>query len=153
MIQNFVMKLKSKNLMQQKPPTFFILEFDCINNVFTKVDLRWILELLDIQRFSVVYFDICNYQLFMGLPGGSTVKNPPANAEESSALRSIPALGRSPGGGNGNPFQCSFLNNPMNRRAWQATVHGVTKSRTLTEATEHTYIMHLTPDSRSNIFC
>ena len=42
----------------------------------------------------------------------------------------ISGLGRSPGGGNGNPFQCSSLNNPMDRGAWWATVHGVTKIQT-----------------------
>ena len=42
----------------------------------------------------------------------------------------IPGWGRSPGGGNGNPPQYPHLENPMDRRAWQATVHGVTKSRT-----------------------
>ena len=42
----------------------------------------------------------------------------------------IPGSGRSPGGGHGNPRQCSCLENPMDRGAWQATVHGVTKSQT-----------------------
>ena len=45
-------------------------------------------------------------------------------------LGSIPGLGRSPGGGHGNPFQYSCLENPMDRGAWRATVHGVAKSRT-----------------------
>ena len=43
---------------------------------------------------------------------------------------SIPGLGKSPGEGNGNPLQCSCLENPMDPGAWQATVHGVTKSQT-----------------------
>ena len=42
----------------------------------------------------------------------------------------IPGLGRSPGEGNSNPFQCSCLENPMDREAWQATVQRVTKSQT-----------------------
>ena len=42
----------------------------------------------------------------------------------------IPGLGRYPGGGHGNPLQYSCLENPMDRGAWQATVHGVSKSRT-----------------------
>ena len=42
----------------------------------------------------------------------------------------VPGLGRFPGGGNGNPPQCSFLGNPMDRGAWRATVHGVAKSKT-----------------------
>ena len=58
------------------------------------------------------------------LTGGSAVENPPANAGDT---RSISGLGRSPGEGNGNPFQCLCLGNPMNRGAWWATVHGVTK--------------------------
>ena len=58
------------------------------------------------------------------------VKNPPANAED---MGSIPGLGRSPGEGNGNPLQYSCLGNPMDRRAWRATVHGVTKGSGKTE--------------------
>ena len=60
-------------------------------------------------------------------PGGTVVKNSPANAGE---VDSIPGSGRSTGGGNGNPLQCSCLKNPMNREAWQTIVHGVTKSQT-----------------------
>ena len=56
------------------------------------------------------------------------VKNPHANAGEVS---SIPGWERSPGGGHGNLFQYSCLENPMDREAWQATVQGVAKSRTL----------------------
>ena len=62
----------------------------------------------------------------MGFPGGS-VKNPPANAGD---VGSIPGAGRSPGEGNVNPLQYSCLENPMDRGAWQAIVHGVTQSRT-----------------------
>ena len=54
----------------------------------------------------------------------SVVKNLPANAGDMSL---IPGLGISPGEGNGNPFQCSCLGNPMNRGTWRATVHGVSK--------------------------
>ena len=60
----------------------------------------------------------------MGCPGGSVVRNLPANAGDTGDVVSIPGLGRSPGGGNRNPFQYSFLKNPMYRGAWQATVHG-----------------------------
>ena len=55
------------------------------------------------------------------------VKNPPANAGDAV---SIPGSERSPGGGHGNPLQYSFLENPMDRGAWWATVHGVAKSWT-----------------------
>ena len=58
------------------------------------------------------------------------VKNPPANAGDVRDTSSIPGLGRSPGGGHGHPLQYSCLENPMDRGAWQATFHKVTKSRT-----------------------
>ena len=64
------------------------------------------------------------------------VKNLPANAgirdirEPIRDMGSIPGLGRSPGEGNGNPLQYSCLENPMDREAWLATVHRVTKSQT-----------------------
>ena len=63
----------------------------------------------------------------MGFPGGSEDKASACNAGD---LGSIPGLGRSPGEGNGNPFQYSCLKNPMDRGAWRATVHGVAKSQT-----------------------
>ena len=62
------------------------------------------------------------------------VKNPPATAGDVGDLDLIPGSGRSPGGGNGNPLQYSCLENPMDRGAWQATVHRVTESD-MTEAT------------------
>ena len=58
------------------------------------------------------------------------VKNPLANAGNKRDLGLILGSGRSPGGGNGNPLQYSCLENLMNRVAWQATVHGVTKGQT-----------------------
>ena len=58
------------------------------------------------------------------------VKNLPANAGGISDLGSIPGLGRSPGGGHGNPLQYSCLENPMDRGAWRAIVYGVAKSQT-----------------------
>ena len=64
----------------------------------------------------------------MGFPGGSAEKNLPANAGEIW----VRSLGRedSPGGINGNPLWYSCLENPMDRGAWQATVHGIAKSQT-----------------------
>ena len=65
--------------------------------------------------------------LYMGFPGGSEVKASACNAGD---LGSIPGLGRSPGEGNGNPFQYSCLENPIDRGAWWATVHEVAESQT-----------------------
>ena len=65
---------------------------------------------------------------FLGFPGGSVVKNLPDSAGDIGDVSLIPGLGISPGGGNGNPLQYSCLENSMDRGAWRATVHGVTKS-------------------------
>ena len=64
-----------------------------------------------------------------GFPGGSAVNNPSANAGD---MGSFPALGRSPGEGNDNPLQYSFLENPMDRGAWWAPVRGVAKELDMT---------------------
>ena len=58
------------------------------------------------------------------------VKNLPANVGDIKDAGWISRSRRSPGGGNGNPLHCSCLENPMGRGAWQATVHGITKSQT-----------------------
>ena len=71
----------------------------------------------------------------MGFPGGTVVKNLLANAGDARDMSSIPGSGRSPGGGNGNPLQYSCLERPMDRGAWWAKVHGVTKSQT--QLSEH----------------
>ena len=65
--------------------------------------------------------------MLVGFPGSSEVK---ASACNTGELGSIPGLGRSPGEGNGNPLQYSCLENPMDRGAWWAILHGVAKSRT-----------------------
>ena len=65
--------------------------------------------------------------VFLGFPGGSDGKESACNVGD---LSSIPELGRFPGGGHGNPLEHSCLENPMDRGAWQTTVHGVAKSWT-----------------------
>ena len=62
----------------------------------------------------------------MGFPGGSVIKNPPANAGDAGL---IPGSGRSLGERNGNSLQYSCLGSPMNRGAWQVTAHGVARFR------------------------
>ena len=63
----------------------------------------------------------------MGFLGGSDSKESACTVRD---LGSIPGSKRSPGGGNGNPLQYSCLDNPINKRAWRATVYGVAKSQT-----------------------
>ena len=70
----------------------------------------------------ISYLSIC-------FAGGSVIKNPCANAGDAG---SIPGLGRSSGGGNGNPLQYSCLKSPMDRKAWWAVVHTVAKESDMT---------------------
>ena len=77
-----------------------------------------------------------NVSTCFGFPGGSVVKNLPAQAGDPGL---IPGLRRSPGRGNGNPLKCSCLENPMDREAWRATVYGVMKE---SDMTKHTH-MHM----------
>ena len=71
-----------------------------------------------------IYFAL---KIFLFKYSGSVVKNSPANVGDKG---SVPGSGRSPGERNGNPLQCSYLGNLMDRGAWQATVRGVTESDT-----------------------
>ena len=75
------------------------------------------------DHVSFMFYSADNWASLMA----QTVKNPPANAGD---LGSIPGPGRSTGEGSGNPLQYSCLEYPLDRGAWQAAVHGVTKSRT-----------------------
>ena len=93
------------------------------HKVFTTVSSPYVLK----YQNTSVYIQ---YSAVGGFPGGSVVKNPPANAGDSG---SIPGSGRSPGEENGNPLQCSCLGNAMDRGAWWATVHGVAKQMGTTE--------------------
>ena len=77
-----------------------------------------------------------------GFPGSSVVKNPLANAGTAEAVGSIPGSGRSPGGRHGNPLQYSCLENPMDREAWWAAVHGVAKSRAQPRDFTFTFYFH-----------
>ena len=77
---------------------------------------------LNRSKLSIVYS-------LRGFPGGSVVKNLPANVGDARDAGSIPGLGRSLREGNNNPLQYSCLENPIDRGAWPATVHGFAKSR------------------------
>ena len=97
-------------------------------NIWQRLDLNPGLRLPSFQLMlqRQLYISSCNLGP-KGFPGGTVVKNPPASAGD---MGSIPGLGRSPGIRNGNPLQYSYLENSMDRGAWQATVHNVKKSQT-----------------------
>ena len=90
-----------------------------IISVLVGVIMKWHCNL--IMGFS------CIFLMTGGFPGSSDCKEPACNAGDPDL---IPGSGRSLGEGNGNPLQYSCLENPMDRIAWQATVHGVTKNWT-----------------------
>ena len=77
--------------------------------------------------FEIVIFSPSYLLSFSDFPCGSDGKASACNAGDPDL---VPGLGKSPGEGNGNPLQYSCLENPMNRRACWATVHGVTESQT-----------------------
>ena len=88
---------------------------------------------ISIQSFTIKYdfsYSFSLEALYQAFQVALVIKNPPANAGDARDSGSIPALGRSPGGGHDNPLQYSSLGNPVEREAWQATVHEVAKSRT-----------------------
>ena len=84
--------------------------------------------------------------MHVGFPGGSDSKESACNAGDPG---SIPGSQRSPGEGNGYPLQYSCLGNSMDREAWRATVHGVTKSWTwLSNTRAHTHTHTITTNNR-----
>ena len=87
----------------------------------------WILLDMATMQFQIW---LQSNQVRVGVPGGSVVKNLPANAGHIRNPGLIPGSGRSPGGGIGNPLQYSCLENSVDIGAWRATVHTVTKSWT-----------------------
>ena len=89
--------------------------------------VQWVLPNSPSERERLGLEDFLAFWSLIGcFPGGSDSKVSACNAGDPG---SIPELGRSPGEGNGNPLQHSCLENPMDRGAWRAAVHGVTKSR------------------------
>ena len=92
---------------------------------------------LFLENFSSRTFYKCKYgsmacgmTMHMGFPGGPSGKYPSCQCRRHKRCRFHPWVATSPGGGHGSPLQCSCLENPMDRGAWQATVHGATKSWT-----------------------
>jgi len=125
---------KSWNNLQQKNNNIFITRHFQWNIIFWYSFCSDIGVIFLIRKIKNKFGDIkpnsnlktvCN--ILMGFPGGSDSKE---SACSSGDLGLIPASGRSPGEGNDKPFQYSCLENPVDRGAWQATIHGVAKSQT-----------------------
>ena len=110
----------------------------CCDSVFLSISVMQLRIQLRIPHLLITYpplaffFKLKLFVLFIllkyrGFPGGSMVKNPPANGGD---MGSIPRLGRYLAEGKGNPLLYSYLENTIDRRAWWATVYGVTKGQT-----------------------
>ena len=92
--------------------------------------------------FFKVFFTRLQYSVDIGLPQWLSGKEPAYQCRKHKRHSSVPGLGRSLGRGHGNPLQYSCLENPMDRRAWRATIHGVAESD-MTEVTEHAHIVYI----------
>ena len=79
-----------------------------------------------LPKFAHPYYLHVPWEVLVSFPGGSVIKNLPANAGD---VGSVPGSGRSPGGGHGNPLPYSCLENPMDRGTWWAMVYGVAKNQ------------------------
>ena len=89
----------------------------------------------------------------VGFPGGVSGKEPTSQGRRHKRHRFSPWLGRSPGGGHGNPLQYSCLENPRDRGAWQVIVHGVTKSQTwLKRLSKCKWMVHLSKHWYNTVF-
>ena len=89
--------------------------------------------------------------ILKGFLSSAVVNNLPVSAGDIRVLSFIPGLGRSPGGGNGNPLQYSCLRNPRDRGAWWATVHRVVESDTTEQLrTSFTYCFNLVVSESSH---
>ena len=94
--------------------------------------------------YVYIYIHIYIYNGYFGLPQWLSSKESACNARAAGDSGSYPGWGRSPGGGHGNQLQYSCLNNPMDRGAWQTTVHSITKSQAqLKQHSTHADIMDI----------
>ena len=109
-------------------PAWIFQQFE--SSYLLRTKFGFLFKLLIIHSFIQPTLISYGYTLQRASQVAQLVKNPTASAGDTGDSVSIPELGRSPGGGNNNPFQYSCLENFTDRGAWQATVHGVAKSWT-----------------------
>ena len=119
---------RTSKRMQRYSTSLVIREMQIKHKCDTDISLSYVY----IHTHTHIYLsmNMCICMCYTGFPGGSVVKNLPANAGDTG---SIPGLERSPGGQNGNPLQYSCLENPMDRGARRATVHGGHKELQLSD--------------------
>ena len=108
-------------------PSIFSLKSSVSLSTWAPLPTDFSLLLLIISGLNFISLSLRSLQ---GFPSGASVRNLPANAGDRREVGSIPRWERCPGGEQGNPFQYSCLENPMDRGAWWAIVHRVAKSWT-----------------------
>ena len=100
---------------------------------------------MDTSNSSPSHFKVIHYfppfLICGGFPNGSVGKESTCSSGDTEDMGSIPGLGRSPGGENGNPLQYSCLENPMDRGVWLLTVHRITKSQTWLNDLAHAFLI------------
>ena len=122
---------------------------DAVDSSLAGSSVHGIFQARTLEQVAISFSrQTCTYYLFLGrlLAGASqvtlVVNNSPANAGDLRDVGLIPGSGRSPGGGHDNSLQYSCLENPIERGAWQATVHRVAKSQTrLKRLSTHTHTL------------
>ena len=119
--------------LRSNEPTFFPFAFNCLDVSVTHIRKQsWYYKAPHKSVFFFLNHYLKNRSIteLRASQGALAGKTPPANAGDTRNTGSIPGSGRPPGGGRGNPPQCSCLENPMHRGAWPATVHRVIQSWT-----------------------
>ena len=113
--------------MSTDKPNFSVNDHNAPQNV-ALAHSRSTVDTQEIRGGTICFYEVQHLALteffFMGFPHSSVSKESACNAGD---LGLIPGSGRSPGKGNGSSLQYSCLENPMDRGAWQATVHGVVR--------------------------
>ena len=128
-----ILAVQLANKGEKWPPTKCWREF-CKPGKITSQQYNWCKK----PFFFFFYF---TFYFIKGFPGGTVVKNLPVNTRVARVMASIPGWERSPVRGNGNPLQYSCLENPIDRGAWWAIVHRVTKSQTQPSNWAYTHII------------
>ena len=113
-------------LQSMTPQWHIIIAHSLYWSLLLMLHILWVLQ--NIRWYVSII--IGSNRIVSGFPGGTSGKEPTANAGDVRASGLIPGLGRSPGGEHGNQLQYTCLENPMDRGVWWATVHGVAESWT-----------------------
>ena len=132
-LKRFCMSIQMSCFYREESWPLYLVQHFSTSNIHKLV--YKLSQRLQRQKNKIVYL-----QIYYGLPGGSAVKDLPANAGDADL---IPGSGRSPRDGNGNPFQYSCLGSPMDRGVWWGTLYGLAKSQTRLSKQQQVYFIYI----------